>query len=151
MTLNDRRTTRQMAAAQAALAGCTVTWVLGGHPLEILDTTDVLCLSGGVPLDNPLVVEAVRRHPLTNDTQSSWSRPLPTIGITGSAGKTTTTSLVGRMAKEALRQPGSMSAATSAIRCSNYVDEMQPDDLAILEISSFQLEQMTISPRWRPS
>ena len=33
----------------------------------------------------------------------------------------------------------------------NYVDEMRPDDLAILEISSFQLEQMTTSPRSRPS
>ena len=60
MTLNDRRPPEQMAAAQAALQDVPVKWVLGSHPLEILDTTDVLCLSGGVPLDNPLVVEAVQ-------------------------------------------------------------------------------------------
>ena len=63
--------------------------------------TDVLCISGGVPLDNPLVVEAMQRGiPLTNDTQIFMEvAPCQTIGITGSAGKTTTTTLVGQMAK----------------------------------------------------
>ena len=94
VTVNDRRTAEQMADAQSALADMPVTWVLGSHPVEILDKTDILCLSGGVPLDNPIVVEAVQRGiPLTNDTQVFMETvPCQTVGITGSAGKTTTTS-----------------------------------------------------------
>ena len=103
VTLNDRRSPEQMADARLALADLSVTWVLGGHPVEILDTTDVLCISGGIPLENPLVVEAVKRGiPLTNDTQVFMEVvPCRTVGITGSAGKTTTTSLVGLMAARA--------------------------------------------------
>jgi len=147
VTLNDRRSPEQMTSAQAALQDVEVRWVLGGHPLEILDTTDVLCLSGGVPLENPIVVETLRRGiPLTNDTQLFMEVvPCPTVGITGSAGKTTTTSLVGRMAEEALGEQVHI-GGNIGDPLLNYVDEMQPEDLAILEISSFQLEQMSISP-----
>ena len=174
VTVNDRRTAEQMAAARSALADTPVTWVLGSHPLEILDTTDIVCLSGGVPLDNPIVIEAARRGiPLTNDTQVFMEIvPCPTVGITGSAGKTTTTALIGQMAMKAKDENRKMrdeekadSSFTPALACGasvlhpssfvggnigdpllNYVDEMKAGDLAILEISSFQLEQMTLSP-----
>jgi UDP-N-acetylmuramoylalanine--D-glutamate ligase len=148
VTVNDRRESGQLTAARAAFADTPVTWVLGAHPLEILDSTEVLCISGGVPLDNPLVVEAGKRGiPLTNDTQIFMEVvPCPTIGITGSAGKTTTTVLLGLMAKAALGEKAHVGGNVGDPLL-NYVDEMQPDHLAILEISSFQLEQMTISPR----
>ena len=70
------------------------------------------------------------------------------IAVTGSAGKTTTTTLVGRIA-----QSGSSGkygrvwiGGNIGDPLINYVDEMQPSDLAILEISSFQAELMTSSP-----
>src|SRR5512140_3608665 len=70
VTVNDRRPADQMIEARASLEGLPVTWVLGSHPVEILDTTDSLCISGGIPLNNPLILEAERRGiPLTNDTQ----------------------------------------------------------------------------------
>jgi len=147
VTVNDHRTAEQMDAARSAMADTTVTWVLGSHPVEILDTTDIVCLSGGVPLDNPIVVEAARRGiPLTNDTQVFMETvPCQTIGITGSAGKTTTTTLVGQMAKTAFGDKVYV-GGNIGDPLLNYVDKMKPDDLAILEISSFQLEQMTFSP-----
>jgi UDP-N-acetylmuramoylalanine--D-glutamate ligase len=148
VTLNDNRTPGQMTAARAALAGVNVTWVLGSHPLEVLNSTDILCVSGGVPLDNPLAVEALRRGlPLTNDTQIFMEVvPCPTAGITGSAGKTTTTTLVGSMAKTAMGERA-FTGGNIGDPLLNYVDDMTPENLAILEISSFQLEQMTLSPR----
>ncbi len=152
VTLNDRRTSAELQAAQEALADLPLTWVLGGHPLELLEDTEVLCISGGVPLENPLVAEALRRGlPLTNDTQIFMEVvPCPTIGITGSAGKTTTTTLVGRMASSAVGQLPDLRRVWVGGNIGdpllNYVDEMTPEDLAILEISSFQLEQMTLSP-----
>ncbi len=152
VTINDRRSPAEMRMAQEALADLPILWVLGGHPLELLDDVDLLCLSGGVPLDNPLVVEAVRRGlPLTNDTQIFMEVvPCRTVGITGSAGKTTTTTLVGRMATNAIGWLPSLRRVWIGGNIGdpllNYVDEMAPDDLAVLEISSFQLEQMVLSP-----
>ena len=55
VTLSDSRSLEQLASARESLADTNVTWAAGGHPLELLDTTDVLCLSGGVPLTLPIV------------------------------------------------------------------------------------------------
>ena len=147
VTVNDHRTPEQMASAKSALTDTPVTWLLGSHPIEVLDSTDIVCLSGGVPLDNPIVVEGVQRGiPLTNDTQVFMEIvPCHTVGITGSAGKTTTTALVGQMAKSAFGDKVYV-GGNIGDPLLNYVDKMEPNNLAILEISSFQLEQMTLSP-----
>ncbi|HEX7621511.1 MAG TPA: UDP-N-acetylmuramoyl-L-alanine--D-glutamate ligase [Anaerolineales bacterium] len=147
VTVNDHRPVEAMADAQSALSGVPVTWLLGSHPVEVLDRTDIVCLSGGVPLNNPIVVEAARRGiQMTNDTQIFMENvPCQTVGITGSAGKTTTTALVGQMAKTAFGKKAYV-GGNIGDPLLNYVDQMIPDDLAILEISSFQLEQMTLSP-----
>lgn len=157
VTLNDLRPLDDMRAAQAALGDVDVEWVLGGHPLELLERVDLVCPSGGVPLTLPIVAAALKRGiALSNDTQIFLeSAPCKTIGITGSAGKTTTTTLVGEMAKMAFHH-SEFGIQNSEIRrvfiggnigdpLINYVDQMTPDDLAILEISSFQLDQMTVS------
>ena len=148
VTLSDSRRVDELMSAQASLLGANVNWAAGGHPLDLLDTTDVLCISGGVPLTLPIVEEAIRRGiVLSNDSQIFMEVvPCKTIGITGSAGKTTTTTLVGEMAK--LEQTASKVYVGGNIGdpLINYVDDMKANDLAILELSSFQLEQMTISP-----
>ena len=162
VTLSDSRTADELASARASLADTNVEWAVGGHPLELLNHTDVLCLSGGVPLTLPIVVEAIKRGiPLSNDTQIFMEVvPCKTIGITGSAGKTTTTTLVGEMANldygrrtvdranppPTVHRPRSFVGGNIGDPLINYVDDMKADDLAILELSSFQLEQMTISP-----
>ncbi|MEP7135586.1 MAG: UDP-N-acetylmuramoyl-L-alanine--D-glutamate ligase [Chloroflexota bacterium] len=157
VTLSDKRSADELRLVRESLAEHQIDWALGGHPLELLDATDVLCLSGGVPLTLPIVAEAVSRGmPLSNDSQIFMEVvPCKTIGITGSAGKTTTTTLVGRMAKLACQNAeGKVQKAESSAYVGgnigdpllNYVDEMKPEDVAILELSSFQLEQMTISP-----
>ena len=55
VTLNDIRTADELHIARQSLAEYQIDWVLGAHPLELLDSTDVLCLSGGVPLTLPIV------------------------------------------------------------------------------------------------
>ncbi|HSM72813.1 MAG TPA: UDP-N-acetylmuramoyl-L-alanine--D-glutamate ligase [Anaerolineales bacterium] len=147
VTLSDMRSEDELKVARESLAEFEVQWALGGHPLELLDSTDVLCLSGGVPLTLPIVADAVSRGiPLSNDSQIFMEVvPCRTIGITGSAGKTTTTTLVGDMAKNAYGDK-SYVGGNIGDPLLNYVDEMKPDDIAIMELSSFQLDQMTISP-----
>jgi UDP-N-acetylmuramoylalanine--D-glutamate ligase len=173
VVINDRLSRQELAPVVDSLSDLEIDWVLGGHPLDILGGADLVCPSGGVPLTLPLIEEAVRRGiPLSNDSQIFLeAAPCPVIGITGSAGKTTTTTLVGRMANAALdllqaQEAGelhylpvggtvfSRSAHARAWVGGNIgsplissLDRMGPDDLAILELSSFQLEIMTRSPQ----
>ena len=147
VTLSDMRSEAELHLARESLAEYPIAWALGGHPLELLDPADILCLSGGVPLTLPIVAEAIKRGiPLSNDSQIFMEAvPCKTIGITGSAGKTTTTTLVGNMAKTAYGEKAYV-GGNIGDPLINYVDSMKADDLAILELSSFQLDQMTISP-----
>ncbi|MGE5464979.1 MAG: UDP-N-acetylmuramoyl-L-alanine--D-glutamate ligase [Syntrophothermus sp.] len=145
--LSDSRSADDLRIARQSLAEFPIEWAVGGHPLELLDSTDVLCLSGGVPLTLPIVAEALKREiPLSNDSQIFMEVvPCKTIGITGSAGKTTTTTLVGKMAAKAYGDRA-YTGGNIGDPLINYVDQMDSNDIAILELSSFQLEQMTISP-----
>ncbi|HJW90116.1 MAG TPA: UDP-N-acetylmuramoyl-L-alanine--D-glutamate ligase [Anaerolineales bacterium] len=167
VVLSDQKQSGELQSAQQTLAGLPIEWVLGGHPLNLLDGADLLCLSGGAPLSLPIVAEAQHRGiPLSNDSQVFLeSAPCQVIGITGSAGKTTTTTLVGRMAQ------ASIQAETPASTGQRYtfgsiplyrkvwvggnigspliagLEEVQAGDLAVMELSSFQLELMTVSPQ----
>lgn len=154
VTLNDQRPASQLAKAIESLRSlpenAQVRWELGGHPLSLLDHVDLVCVSGGVPLTLTLITEAIRRGlPLTNDTQIFFEAvQAPVIGITGSAGKTTTTTLVGRMAEYYARITGRKAWVGGNIGAPliEYTDHILPDDLVVVEISSFQLDQMTLAP-----
>jgi UDP-N-acetylmuramoylalanine--D-glutamate ligase len=146
VTVSDRRDEAALADRLAELADLPIRYVLKEHPPTLLDGADLLCLSGGVPVDVPIVVEAQRRGiPLSNDAQFFLERcPAPVIGITGSAGKTTTTALVGEMCRAAgLRTWVGGNIGNPLIA---DLDQIRPDDWVVMELSSFQLEIMTISP-----
>ena len=124
-----------------------VRFYLGGHPEDVLAGARAICLSGGVPLDLPVLELARTRNiPLTNDAQLFVERcPAPIIGITGSAGKTTTTALVAQIIKRAgykVWMGGNIG--------NPLIDELpkiKADDMVVMELSSFQLELMTSSPQ----
>jgi UDP-N-acetylmuramoylalanine--D-glutamate ligase len=71
------------------------------------------------------------------------SCPAPVIGITGSAGKTTTTALTGQMCEAAGRAWVGGNIGNPLI---DDLDEIEPGDRVVMELSSFQLELMTVSP-----
>ncbi|MFO7321553.1 MAG: UDP-N-acetylmuramoyl-L-alanine--D-glutamate ligase [Chloroflexota bacterium] len=123
-----------------------VQFMLGGNIEGFLDGMDLLCLSGGVPLDLPVVQAAVARGiPLSNDAQLFLERcPAPVIGITGSAGKTTTTTLVGLMMKNAGYTTWVGGNIGDVLL--DVFDQVQPDHRVVMELSSFQLELATVSP-----
>jgi UDP-N-acetylmuramoylalanine--D-glutamate ligase len=147
--LNDQRPCEALAEVRYSMADLVTTgkviWVCGGHPLELLDGADLLCPSGGVPLTLPLIQKALRRGiPLSNDSQIFLEAcPCRTVGITGSAGKTTTTTLVGQMARAAFGDDKVWVGGNIGIPLVSVLDQIRPDHLAVLELSSFQLEIMT--------
>jgi UDP-N-acetylmuramoylalanine--D-glutamate ligase len=150
VTLSDKRSAEQLQEAVQSLADLPIHWVFGGHPLEMLDGAGMLCLSGGVPLEQPVVAEALRCGiPLSNDSQIFMEAvPCKVIAITGSAGKTTTTTLVGRIAEAAMKAPQkAWIGGNIGLPLIDRLDEIKKTDLVVLELSSFQLELMTVSPQ----
>jgi UDP-N-acetylmuramoylalanine--D-glutamate ligase len=160
VVMNDQKSLEQLEAVKQLLdeeAGkhaSHIEWFFGSHPLSLLEGADELCVSGGVPLDLELIQEGrAAGIPLTNDSQIFLEEcPCQTIGITGSAGKTTTTSLVGKIAESYVNAPGGEPMYRKVWVGGNIglpllamVDEMHADDLAVIELSSFQLELMTKS------
>lgn len=152
VTVSDAQPAEKLTTSLAALQGLTIEYVLGGHPDSLLDDCDLLCLSGGVEANLPLARQARQRGiPLSNDSQLFLEAcPTPhTVGITGSAGKTTTTTLVGEMCHVSRGTPPPAVWVGGNIGNPLIADvaRMTPDDIVVLELSSFQLEIMTCSPR----
>lgn len=148
--LNDKRPASQMQDALKAMEAIPVEWVLGEHPLALLDEVDLVCVSGGVPLTLPILEEAARQgKTITNDSQLFMQAvKAPVIGITGSSGKTTTATLVGRIAEAGIQAPRNVwIGGNIGLPLIEYLDEIKPNDLVVLELSSFQLDQMTVSPQ----
>jgi UDP-N-acetylmuramoylalanine--D-glutamate ligase len=152
VVLNDRRPEADLEDALQELSDLEITWVTGAHPTDLLDGIDTVCLSGGIPLNLPIVQDAIERHiPLSNDSQIFLeAAPCPVIGITGSSGKTTTTALVGAIAKRHFeyRKPDNQVWVGGNIGnpLIQDLERMRADDIAVMELSSFQLEIMTVSP-----
>ena len=135
VTLNDRQSANQLGAAIDRLTGYGINWVLGDHPLSLLDDADLVCISGGVPLTLPLVNTALQRGiPLTNDSQVFMENvKAPVVGITGSAGKTTTTTLFGRMAEAEILAPRkAWIGGNIGNPLIEYVNDIDENDLALL-------------------
>ncbi|MDX1436377.1 MAG: UDP-N-acetylmuramoyl-L-alanine--D-glutamate ligase [Anaerolineales bacterium] len=153
VVLNDQAAGEVLSDARRALADHQIEWVAGGHPLEVLQGVDLVCPSGGVPLDLPLIREAQNRGvPLSNDSQIFLdAAPCQVIGITGSAGKSTTTALIGSILSQVY--PDTAKGAPKVWVGGNIgnplitdLQWMGTDDLCVVELSSFQLELMTRSP-----
>jgi UDP-N-acetylmuramoylalanine--D-glutamate ligase len=153
VVLTDTREKEQLSEELAGLENLNVSLDLGGHHTEILDGADMVCVSGGVPLTIPFIQEALIRHiPLSNDSQIFLEEcPCMVAGITGSAGKSTTTALAGLIAKTTFEMKSNRQKAWVGGNIGNplidYLDEIKEDDLAIMELSSFQLELMQNSPQ----
>lgn len=151
--LTDMHSLDELPASLSDLEKLGIQLCLGGHPLELLEGADCVCVSGGVPLTIPFIQAALQRGiPLSNDSQIFLEAcPAQVIGITGSSGKTTTTALVGLMAQKyyEMKQNGHRAWVGGNIGnpLIEQVDQIDEDDLVVLELSSFQLELMTRSPQ----
>jgi UDP-N-acetylmuramoylalanine--D-glutamate ligase len=146
VTASDLRPAEQLPAIFDELSDLEIAYVLGEQPMNLLNDADVLAISGGVPADAPIVQVAREMGILvTNDSQEFMKRaPSDVIGITGSAGKTTTTALTGVMGQTAGRRTwvgGNIGRPLIA-----DLHKMAADDMVVQELSSFQLEIWSQSP-----
>jgi len=142
--VSDSKTAEQLGVAADDYPG--VTLALGGQSEALLDGVDAVCISGGVPLELPIVQAArAKGIPLTNDAQLFLERcPAPVIGITGSAGKTTTTTLTAEIVKRAGYRTWVGGNIGDVLL--DVLPTIRATDRVVMELSSFQLDLMTVSP-----
>lgn len=132
---------------EAALAEAGVAYEFGGHTPRALQA-DFLAISPGVPSTINLVQQALRAGlPVYSEVEvASWFCRAPMVAITGTNGKTTTTSLIGHVFRQAGRR--TFVAGNIGFPFSDYVAEVGAGDVVVLEVSSFQLDHVaTFRPR----
>jgi UDP-N-acetylmuramoylalanine--D-glutamate ligase len=145
--LSEKATAEKAAQVLAELTARGMPSEFGGNTSRVLEA-DVVVLSPGVPSDLPLVREALARGiPVMSELEvASWFCAGPIVAITGTNGKTTTTTLTARMLSDA-HVPSAV-AGNIGTALSQVVDAMPAGAVAVVEVSSFQLDHIsTFRPR----
>lgn len=139
VTVNDAKPLEENEAARTLQAeGINV--ICGSHPLELLDEGfEVVVKNPGIPYSNPIISSAVLQGiPVITEVEiAGLISEAPFIGITGTNGKTTTTTLINEMMKEDGK--GTVLAGNIGEVASEVVQRAKPDDRVVIELSSFQL------------
>jgi UDP-N-acetylmuramoylalanine--D-glutamate ligase len=148
VTLADMRPSLDDQAVVNSLRQANVSLELGEHRELTFTQADLIVLSPGVPLDQPQVLAARKaRVPVIGEIElaSRWLRGR-IVAITGTKGKSTTTTLTGRMFTA-----GGLKALVGGnigTPLSSQVAASTPDTFHIVEVSSFQLETTETFHPW---
>ncbi|MBF6978665.1 UDP-N-acetylmuramoyl-L-alanine--D-glutamate ligase [Aerococcaceae bacterium zg-BR22] len=139
VTINDRSDLMNDASIQSFIER-GVTVIGGEHPLSLVDETlDFIVKNPGIPYTNPILEKAqLISIPIYTDVELfSWANPGVLVGITGSNGKTTTTSLVHHIIKSSpltVHLAGNIGIPTLSV-----LPTVKAEDVVVMELSSFQL------------
>ena len=145
VTACDKRTREELGtlAHELERAGCALR--LGPDYLEGLHE-DVIFRTPGLRPDVPQIAAAVARGSVLTSEMEAFLQvcPCPIIAVTGSDGKTTTTTIIAELLKAAGKTVWLGGNIGHPLLCD--AEGMQPHDYAVLELSSFQLMTMDRSP-----
>ncbi|SCB79210.1 MULTISPECIES: UDP-N-acetylmuramoyl-L-alanine--D-glutamate ligase [Priestia] len=138
VVVNDQKPYDENDAAQE-LEAIGIKVVCGHHPLELLDGVDVIIKNPGIPYSNPLLQEALKRKlSIITEVELAYQvSEAPFIGITGSNGKTTTTTLIYKMLEEDRKNP-LIAGNIGTVAC-EVAQEAKSENIIVTELSSFQL------------
>ncbi|MEC7775091.1 MAG: UDP-N-acetylmuramoyl-L-alanine--D-glutamate ligase [Planctomycetota bacterium] len=150
VTVTDLKTGKELEKELAGLADLDIKWVLGEHRDEDLLEADLVVLNPAIPRCIPLVERCVGAGvPLETEMNLFFKYCRGKIcAITGSNGKTTTTSLAGAMARQ--RWPELLIGGNIGRSLLPQVDQIAEEDWVLLELSSFQLDDLASIDR-RPN
>ncbi len=146
VTISDSRPAERLSARLRDLDGLSVDLSLGKNDPAVTVAADRVFVSQGVALDIPALT-AAREHgvPLDSMTRLFFDLcPGPIVGITGSSGKTTVTSLVAAAFAAAGREH--VVGGNIGVGLLSLLDEIGPQTWVVLEVSHTQLELTARSP-----
>ncbi|PWI57704.1 UDP-N-acetylmuramoyl-L-alanine--D-glutamate ligase [Sulfoacidibacillus thermotolerans] len=141
VVVNDQSPREKVAREAEELEALGVQVITGGHPLELVDHCDILVKNPGIRYDQPQILRALARGipVLTEVEVAAQVIRAPIIGITGSNGKTTTTTLVGEMLRTSqlpVTVAGNIGTPLSAVASAVFAKQQH----VVVELSSFQLQ-----------
>ena len=145
--VSDRELEPELASHIANLKSAGIAFETGGHTDRVYNCS-LMVVSPGVPSNATVIVEARKRgiKVVSEMEAASWFCKAPIVAITGSNGKTTTTTLLGKILEEA--QQKHVVAGNIGTAFSGVVQELTESDVAVLEVSSFQLDHIeTFRPK----
>jgi UDP-N-acetylmuramoylalanine--D-glutamate ligase len=135
-----------------ALEALGVTVISGGHPDNLLAdySFDIIVKNPGIPYDNSLLLQASKKNiPIITEVEVATSVMSGYfIGLTGTNGKTTTTSMIQEMLQQDRLAGKAYAIGNIGVPASQVSLELTPDDDVVIELSSFQLMGTpTIKPK----
>ena len=140
VTVSDTRSAAVLGAEIPALLEAGIMVESGGHGLLTFRRQDLIVVSPGVPLETPEVAQArALGLPVIGELELA-SRFLAgeVVAITGSNGKTTTTTLVGKIFADAGK--ATLVGGNIGLPVIELIDKSSAESWSVLEVSSFQLE-----------
>lgn len=145
VTVNDKKKFEDNVYAQK-LVDMGIRVIAGYHPLELLDEDfELMVKNPGISYDNPMVKKAMEKHiPIITEPELAYEvSEAPFTCITGTNGKTTTTTLIQMIVDQERKAGHAYKAGNIGIPVSEVVEKATPQDDIIMEISSFQLLGIT--------
>lgn len=141
VTLQDMKKSEEISADVLALEGEGIVLYTGANPDEIACAQDLIVLSPGIPCDLPFIAAAEEAGiEVISEVELAYRlTPCPITAITGTNGKTTTTTLTGEIMKTAYS--GTAVVGNIGIPYSEEVERLTEKDWVVAEISSFQMEK----------
>lgn len=142
VTVNDGKPFNENPQAQELLeAGITV--ITGSHPIELVDEGFSLMVKNpGISYTHPMVARALELHiPVITEVELAYLiSEAPIIGITGTNGKTTTTTMIATILNENRTKGQARLSGNIGYPASSVAQEATNDDELVMELSSFQLK-----------
>jgi UDP-N-acetylmuramoylalanine--D-glutamate ligase len=142
VTVTDLRNAEALSKSLEALRDLPIRYVLGKHDVDDFIDTDTVFVNPAVPLDSPYVQQA-QAHGVRLDSEINlFVRACRgrIIGITGSVGKSTTTALLGTILR--LHDARTLVGGNLGGSLLSHLADITPETPVVLELSSFQLEQL---------
>lgn len=145
VTACDKRSAEQLGEDYSELLSIGAKFSLGDTYLENLNYDIIFRTPGLMPFDEHLTKAAANGAVVTSEMEAFFKLcPCRIIAVTGSDGKTTTTTIISELLKAqgcTVHLGGNIG---HPLLCE--VDSMKPNDFAVLELSSFQLHSMVCKP-----
>ncbi|HYK73816.1 MAG TPA: UDP-N-acetylmuramoyl-L-alanine--D-glutamate ligase, partial [Pseudoneobacillus sp.] len=139
VTINDKKPLSDNPEAQGLLEqGITV--ICGEHPVELIDEGfELVVKNPGIPYTNPMISRALEKGiPIITEVELAYEvSDAPFIGITGTNGKTTTTTLIYEMLEKGNKEP--LIAGNIGTVASDVAQIATNENQIVIELSSFQL------------
>jgi len=146
VTVCDKKTREQLGEAAVRYENHGAKLSLGDDYLEAIFDADIIFRTPGMYFNHPALIKAREKGiAVTSEMEVFFDLcPCKTIAVTGSDGKTTTTSIIADILEKdgkAVHKGGNIGKALLPL-----IESIKPSDVAVVELSSFQLQSMRKSP-----